>query len=92
MSPHFQILTYQCYLDTILKYISSHRYIIENMQLKDVFISNIKEQTGLSQREIEQLIAKKQQDLKEISKVNVLYVICKEFAINVKNIFDAFQV
>jgi hypothetical protein len=62
------------------------------MQLKDIFISNIKEQTGLSQREIEKLIAKKQQDLKEISKVNVLYVICKEFAINVKNIFDSFQV
>jgi hypothetical protein len=62
------------------------------MQLKDVFISNIKEQTGLSQREIEQLIAKKQQDLKEISKVNVLYVICKEFAINVKNIFESFQI
>ncbi|MEJ2295195.1 MAG: hypothetical protein P8Y23_10550 [Candidatus Lokiarchaeota archaeon] len=62
------------------------------MQLKDIFINNIKKQTGLSQREIEQLIAKKQQDLKEISKVNVLYVICKEFAINVKNIFDSFQV
>ena len=62
------------------------------MQLKDVFISNIKEQTGLSQREIERIIAKKQQDLKEISKVNVLYVICKEFAINVKNIFESFQI
>ena len=62
------------------------------MELKDIYISHIKKQTGLSQREIEQLIAKKQQDLKEISKLNLLYVICKEHAINVKNIYDSFQI
>jgi len=62
------------------------------MELKDVYIINISKQTGLSRREIEHLIAKKQQDLKEFSKLNVLYIICKEFAINVKNIYDSFQI
>jgi hypothetical protein len=62
------------------------------MELKDIYISNIKKQTGLSQREIEQLIAKKRQDLKELSKLNLLYIICKELAINVKNIYDSFQI
>lgn len=62
------------------------------MDLKDNYIINIIKQTGLSRREIERLIAKKQQDLKEISKLNVLYVICKEFAIDVKNIYESFQI
>ncbi|MGB5910169.1 MAG: hypothetical protein WBH31_03130 [Promethearchaeia archaeon] len=53
---------------------------------------NIVKQTGLSRREIEHLIAKKQRDLKEISKLNVLYVICKEFAIDVKSIYESFQI
>ncbi|MFW9946380.1 MAG: hypothetical protein ACFFBZ_02385 [Promethearchaeota archaeon] len=62
------------------------------MDLKDNYIINISKQTGLSRREIEHLIAKKQQDLKEISKLNVLYVICKEFAIDVKGIYESFQI
>jgi len=62
------------------------------MDLKDYYIINIIKQTGLSRREIEHLIAKKQQDLKEISKLNVLYTICKEFAIDVKNIYESFQI
>jgi len=62
------------------------------MDLKDNYIINIIKHTGLSRREIEHLIAKKQQDLNEISKLNVLYVICKEYAIDVKSIHDSFQI
>jgi hypothetical protein len=62
------------------------------MDLKNNYIINIIKQTGLSRREIEHLIAKKQQDLKEISKLKVLYVICKEFAIDVKRIYESFQI
>ncbi len=62
------------------------------MDLKDNYIANIIKQTGLSRREIEHLIAKKQKELKEISKLNTLYVICKEFAIDVKSIYESFQI
>jgi hypothetical protein len=71
---------------------SKHDLIHEKMDLKDIYISHIKKETGLSPREIEHLIAKKQQDLKELSKLNVLYVICKEYAVDVKNIYESFQI
>ena len=61
------------------------------MNLKDNYI-NVIEQTGLSRREIEHLIAKKQQDIKEMSKLNALYAICKELAIDVKKIYESFQI
>ncbi|MFX1496853.1 MAG: hypothetical protein ACFFBH_04960 [Promethearchaeota archaeon] len=62
------------------------------MELKDQYINNITKHTGLSQREIEFLIAKKKEELAEISKINVLYVICKELAVDVKSIYDSYQI
>ena len=62
------------------------------MELNELYITNIIKQTGFSRREIEHLIEKKQRDLGELSKVNVLYAISKEFSINVKNIYDSFQI
>lgn len=62
------------------------------MELMELYISNLIKETGFSRREIERLIEKKQRDLKELSKVNVLYAISKEFSINVKNIYDSFQI
>lgn len=62
------------------------------MELNELYITNLIEKTGFSRREIERLIEKKQRDLNELSKVNVLYAISKEFSIDVKNIYDSFQI
>lgn len=62
------------------------------MELKDQYINNIRKHTGLSQRQIELLIDKKKKELAEISKVNVLYAICKELAVDVKSIYDSYQI
>ena len=62
------------------------------MELRDLYINNIIKKTGLSRGDIDRLVAKKQQDLRELSKLNVLYAICKEFSINVKLINESFQI
>ena len=62
------------------------------MELKELYIANIIKKTGLSRREIEHLLAKKQNDLREFSKQQVLYAMCKEFSINVKLIHESFQI
>ncbi|TFG23236.1 MAG: hypothetical protein EU533_03380 [Promethearchaeota archaeon] len=62
------------------------------MELNELYITNIIKKTGFSRREIERLVEKKQNDLKEYSKMNVLYAISKEYSINVKNIYDSFQI
>ncbi|MFW9770591.1 MAG: hypothetical protein ACFFFB_07135 [Candidatus Heimdallarchaeota archaeon] len=62
------------------------------MELKDQYIKNISKQTGLSRKEIEILVVKKKEELNEISKRNALYMICKELAVDVKSIYDSFQI
>ena len=62
------------------------------MELKELYMTNIIKKTGLSRREIEHLLAKKQQDLREFSKQQVLYAMCKEFSINVKLIYESLQI
>ena len=62
------------------------------MELKELYIDNIIKKTGISRGEIEHLLVKKQQDLREFSKQQVLYAMCKEFSISVKLIHDSFQI
>ena len=62
------------------------------MELRELYIDNLIKKTGLSRREIEYLVAKKQHDLKEFSKQQVLYAMCKEYSINVKLIHKSFQI
>ena len=62
------------------------------MELKELYIDNIIKKTGISRGELENLVSKKQQDLKEFSKLNVLYTICKEFSINVKPIYESLEI
>ena len=62
------------------------------MELRDLYINNIIKKTGLSRGELENLVSNKQRDLKEFSKLNVLYTICKEFSINVKTIYEVLEI
>ena len=62
------------------------------MELRELYFDNIIKKTGLSRRELEHLVYKKQQDLREFSKQQVLYAMCKEFSINVKLIYESLQI
>ena len=62
------------------------------MELRELYIDNIIKKTGLSRGELENLIVRRQQDLREFSKQQVLYAMCKEFSINVKLIHESFEI
>jgi hypothetical protein len=62
------------------------------MELTELYFNNIIKKTGLSRGELENLVSKKRRDLKEFSKLNVLYAICKEFSINVKTIYESLEI
>ena len=78
------------YIDMILNQIIKNRD--EKMELKEKYIINIIKQTGLSRKELEQMIAKKQEQQVGISKLRALYSICKEYTINIKEIHDSLQI
>lgn len=60
---------------------------METNDVNEKDVVNIILQTGLSRHDIEQLIAEKQKEIQGISKADALFLICKEFAIDLKEMF-----